>query len=103
MEIRITRGHALPVRVALAGEFDLATAPDLRASLDNLDGDIDVDCSDITFMDAACLGVFATLHTRCEEEGAKLVFIDVPPFALRLFEITGLDTHFNLRIEPGAQ
>ena len=103
MDIRITSNDASPVRVTLAGEFDLATAPDLRACFENLDGDIDIDCSGVTFMDASCLGAFATLHSRCEEEGSKLVFIDVPPLALRLFEITGLASHFHTRVERDSR
>ena len=86
-----------PTVVTLSGELDLATAPELRDRLASIEGDVEVDCSELQFVDAIGLGVFVSAHKRCDEQGWKLVLVEPSPMLLRLLGITGLDTTLHVR------
>jgi anti-anti-sigma factor len=86
-------------RWKLVGELDIATALTARARLRELDGDIEVDGSGLTFVDAAGANLFVELHRLCACRGAKLVLVNPSPCMERLFELCGLDEMFNVRFD----
>src|SRR5206468_3167697 len=75
---------------------------DVRPRFAELDGDVDVDCSGLHFIDASGLGVLAAARTACDDRGAKLVLVDPSPFLRRLLQLTDLDTVFHVRATPSA-
>jgi anti-sigma B factor antagonist len=72
--------------VRIAGELDLAGAPELEAVLDQLSGPVVVDCQDLSFVDAAGIGVFA----RAVRGNSDLVVRGVAPPVRRVFDVTGV-------------
>jgi anti-anti-sigma regulatory factor len=54
------------VSVPLCGELDMAAVPAVRHRLCGLDGDIDLDCSELTFIDAFVRRLFVAVHRACE-------------------------------------
>ena len=62
--------------VVLAGEIDLATAPELQARLESLidatTGDVAVDVARVTFLDSTGLHVIALVHRRLRDESRQL-------------------------------
>jgi len=52
--------------VRLAGELDGAVASELRDATRGLHGQVTVDIGELTFMDAAGLGVLAGIANRCQ-------------------------------------
>jgi anti-anti-sigma factor len=50
--------------VVLAGELDIATAPQLEATLATVSGAVDVDCRLLTFIDAAGIAVLLRASKR---------------------------------------
>ena len=91
-----------PTVVTPVGELDLATAPKLRDCLASIDGDIEVDCSRLDFVDAIGLGVFVFAHRRCDEHGWKFVLVQPSPLLLQLLGITGLDASIHVRFDGTA-
>jgi anti-anti-sigma factor len=87
-----------PVRVTLIGELDVTTAPLLRDCFARIDGDVDVDCSGLEFVDAHGLGVFVSARTRCEPNG-RFVLVEPASCLSRLLRITGLDASLEIRFE----
>src|SRR5579862_7268552 len=88
-----------PDRVRLVGELDLMGAPKLRACLARLACDIEVDCSGLTFIDAAGLGAFVEAHHACDARGVKLLLVDPPACMKRLLFLTELDALFHLQFD----
>jgi anti-sigma B factor antagonist len=86
-----------PTLVTLAGELDLATAPELRDCLASIDGDVELDCSRLEFVGAEGLGVFVSAHRRCDGQGWKFVLVEPSPLLLRLLRMTGLDASLHVR------
>ncbi|MGZ5310923.1 MAG: STAS domain-containing protein [Solirubrobacterales bacterium] len=87
-------GSGIPV-VAVSGEHDLNTAPDLRARLDEVieqGGPVVIDLSPATFVDSSILG--AILDARRRAQGAGIGFAvaqgDGAAAVTRVLEITGL-------------
>ena len=50
--------------VTVAGELDVATAPELAQALADADGQVTVDLSATTFADPAALGVLLSAHAN---------------------------------------
>ena len=85
-------------RLRLYGELDAAEVPRVRACLIRVDGDVALDCSGLTFIDAAGLRLFVELHTECQARGAKLLIINPSRCVIRLLGLTGLDS--ILTVQP---
>jgi anti-anti-sigma factor len=86
-----------PVLVTLVGELDISTAPLLRACFAHIDGDAEVDCSGLDFVDARGLGVFVSARARGDEPHGRFVLVEPARCLSRLLRITGLDATFEIR------
>lgn len=81
-----------PAVVRLTGELDLDGVPRFHSALAGLDGDVELDCSGLTFLDAAGLGAFLKAQETCAVRGSKLVLVDPSPAVDRLLRLVELDT-----------
>jgi anti-sigma B factor antagonist len=93
--------------VAVRGEIDLFTAPELKQRLtDAIEGGktrIVVDLSDTTFLDSTALGVLIGAVKRLRSrDGGALVIVNVDQNIAKTFEITGLDQIFTILAERDA-
>jgi anti-anti-sigma factor len=84
--------------VRVRGELDIATADQaftyLRDVVDNQDGPVLVNLSELTFCDAAGLGVLARVAGHARRSGRSLKLTAARPALLRIMHITGLDEAF---------
>jgi anti-sigma B factor antagonist len=58
------------------------------------------DLAAVTFMDSTAIGALVQLHNAANEDGKRLVLVSVAPRVLRVLEITGLDTVFDIAAAP---
>jgi anti-anti-sigma factor len=86
-----------PAVVRLMGELDLAGVPTLRSVLAGLDGDVELDCSGLDFIDGTGLWAVLQEHEACEARGGKLVLVDPSPAVDRLLGLVELDTVLLIR------
>jgi anti-sigma B factor antagonist len=86
-----------PGAVRLVGELDLAGVPVVQARLEGLNGNVELDCSGLTFIDSSGLGLFVAVHRACRARGAELMIVDPSPRVTQLLELTGLDTVLAVR------
>lgn len=76
--------------VAVSGEVDIAAAPSLAETLVQFaNGDVIVDLSDVTFMDASGLHALMAAQRHIERRKGRLVVQDASPVVRSVFEITG--------------
>jgi anti-sigma B factor antagonist len=89
------------VAVAVAGEIDLFTAPELKAALtDAVESGqtrIVVDLSATTFLDSTALGVLIGAVKRLRSRDGALTIVNQDATIAKTFEITGLDQIFTIR------
>ena len=86
-------------RLALVGELDAAGVPELEARLARCDGDVVLDCSRLTFVDASGLSLFLRARIACETRGVTFTLVEPSRRVLRLLSITGLDAVFLTSFE----
>ena len=86
--------------IALTGEVDLYTAPELKTQMleviANGAKDVVVDFTDTTFIDSTTLGVLVGGVKRLREKGGRLSIVCSDRNITKIFEITGLDRVFTI-------
>jgi anti-sigma B factor antagonist len=96
------------------GDVDIASAPAVRSSVIEALADgathIVIDLDEVDFLDSTGLGVLVGALKRARTRGGRLQVVCNQPRLRKVFEITGLDTVFDLQStvaaavasEPGA-
>ena len=86
--------------IALTGEVDLYTAPELKTQMLELIAngatEVVVDFTDTTFIDSTTLGVLVSGVKRLREKGGTLSIVCSDRNITKIFEITGLDRVFTI-------
>jgi anti-sigma B factor antagonist len=86
--------------ITVAGELHVTTAPDFSASLNDAitDGKTSVvlDMTDVAFIDSTGLSVLLNALRRVTRRDGRLALVCTNPTVLRLFEITRLDSTFDI-------
>src|SRR3954454_9200675 len=89
------------VIIAVAGEIDMATAPQLAASLqDYADTDVIVDLSRVGFLDSSGINVLVAAYKRLLERGHRLRTTGEPDHVLAVIKASGLDQYFHANDPP---
>ena len=87
--------------VAVDGELDIATAPDLQREVEPLWARplsvLTVDLERVDFMDSSGLRALNELRTRAEEHDVTFALFGVQPTVRRVLDITGMASFFELR------
>ena len=87
--------------VAVSGEIDLFTAPELKSALgEALESGhtrIVVDLTNTSFLDSTALGVLIGAVKRLRARDGVLTIVNTDPNIAKTFEITGLDQIFTIR------
>jgi anti-sigma B factor antagonist len=84
--------------VAVSGELDGHSAPQLEAVLADLDAgtELRIDVRGVDFVDSTGLRTLLLAQQRCEDAGGRLVLVGPSSALRRLLELTGLRTRFHL-------
>lgn|SRR3954449_5572684 len=86
--------------LAVSGEIDMATAPMLRERIHALIADqksnLVVDLDDVGFLDSTALGVLVGGLKRARTDGGEIRIACAQPRVRKVFEITRLDSAFDL-------
>jgi anti-anti-sigma factor len=78
------------VQLELIGELDVSTAPELARHVDEViaaQGDVRVDCSQLTFADSSGLDTLIRLAKALGAQERALVLTDVVPTVRRAIEV----------------
>lgn len=80
-------------RVTLRGDYDIWRRDELRAELERLDlsGDITLDMSRVTLVDAGCAAMLIGLQRRLQERtpNARVILLNAPRIVRRVLELCG--------------
>jgi anti-sigma B factor antagonist len=91
------------VLVAVDGELDLATAPQLREALatapEEGETEIILDLTRLEFIDSTGLSVLVMAFTRTRAAGGSIVLRNPSQSVMRILEITGLVSVFTVEHE----
>lgn len=102
LRIEVTAGD--PPTVALRGEVDPHTAPQLVEALDRLVDDgasgVRIECRELQFIDSSGLRVLVATYRRLGGRPRALVVTGASATLRRLLEVTGLDAHLTVEATP---
>jgi anti-anti-sigma factor len=94
------------VRLALTGELDIASAPQVEEALARVEagkpGLILVDLRGLEFMDSTGLRTLVGADARAREDGRRLAIVRGPEQVDRIFTVTRLNERLEIVDEPGA-
>ncbi len=79
--------------VALVGELDVSTAPELRQHADRIvdaDGDVWIDCANLTFADSSGLDAMLRLAQQLRKQQRRVMVSNVRPMVRRAMEVLQL-------------
>lgn len=89
------------VRLAVFGDVDAASAPELETCLSQAAdagcAEVELDFSGLEFIDSSGLSVLVMAHKQLRDSGIQLVIASPPPPARRIFDISGLDQVLIIR------
>jgi anti-anti-sigma factor len=93
------------VRLAVAGEVDLATAPQLGVQLlavmdAHRPAVVDVDLAAVGFLDCSGIGVLVAVRDTAEKVGYRVWISHPQPFVAKVLEAVGLLALFAAPIAP---
>ncbi len=92
--------------VNVSGEIHVSTAPRFRQALDDViargDATIVLDLSGVEFIDSTGLSVLLNGLRLVNQRGGAMALVCRNPTVLRLFQITSLDTTFDIFDDRGA-
>ena len=87
--------------IAVSGEIHVTTAPEFSTRLNDAIADgargVVIDMSGVEFIDSTGLSVLLNGLRRVTRADGKLALVVTNPTVLRLFEITKLDTTFDIQ------
>lgn len=101
MELDVaTERQGSACRIAVTGEIDVYTSPQLKqslvAALDEGCVDVVVDLEGVSFIDSSGLGVLVSGLRRVKERGGSMRIVCTREQVLKIFRITGLDKVFPI-------
>jgi anti-sigma B factor antagonist len=103
MSVRTRKVGEIPL-VALAGELDISTAPDVDRELTKIErqqpSTLVVDLRELTFIDSTGLRTILSADARFRQQGGRLVIVPGPPAVHRVFTISLLDQRLQFVDEP---
>jgi anti-sigma B factor antagonist len=94
LEVRVDGADDGVATVAVAGDLDLSTAPELERTLARIQGEgraVLLDMRGLSFMDSSGLRVILAADARARSNGTRLMLVAGPPGVQRVFELTLLD------------
>jgi anti-sigma B factor antagonist len=101
----LTNESGSRVEVAIQGELDLATSPQLEAELERVGG-LDgielavVDLRDLAFLDSTGLEAIMKFEARSRVAGVEVAVVRGPRAVERLFAVMQLDKRLRLVDDP---
>jgi anti-sigma B factor antagonist len=89
-------------RLRLVGELDFASAPELQDRLAGIEGDVELDCAGVTFIDCSGLMALEESQRACHAAGVRMYLVAPSRCVSTLVQLVGLDTLFAVRDGAGS-
>jgi len=95
MTFTVTTINAGALRLAIEGELDAVTVPELRKEIDRLTGTspkrVEIDLSSLRMVDSSGVGAIVSLYKRVRGQGGEVVVTGLRDQPLAIFRLLRLD------------
>ncbi len=92
-----------PTIITVDGELDFATVPGLLQRLNSVTGDVELDCSRLTFLDCNGLDALIGAHRGCEARGNTLTIRNLSGLCLRVLRMARAESLLHLVWTDGPE
>jgi anti-anti-sigma factor len=96
--------HGDRLVLSIAGEFDITCEPlwtqQIQAACDSSPALLALDLAGVTFIDSSGLRLLIVARNAADDAQVPLRLSNIPPPVARVFELTGLLTHFDADDSP---
>lgn len=104
-QLDVTRSSPARMLVTVAGDIDLATAPELGDRLlsvlrEHAPAILDVDLAGVAFLDCAGISALITARNAAVSAGSQLWIVHPQPFVRRVLDVTGLLGVLTAPVDP---
>jgi anti-sigma B factor antagonist len=93
--VSISLTDAGVLRLAIAGELDVVTVPDLRLEFEKMlsrrPTRVEVDLSSLRMLDSSGVGALVSLYKRVRAQGGEVVMVGLRDQPLAIFRLLRLD------------
>ncbi len=100
MDIEINESNDA-VNIIVTGDIEMMSIKDFKTKLlnvgENVDKDIDIDLSNVDYIDSSGVGVLISLLKRQKTKGKTLNISKVSPKVLNVLKLSSLSDVFNLQ------
>jgi anti-anti-sigma factor len=86
-------------RFRLVGELDAVAVGAVQDRLRRLGGDVEFECSEVTFVDSCSLHLLIAVREACEAGGGSLVVVNPSRCLVRLLALSGLSAMLVTRVD----
>ena len=86
-------------RFRLVGELDAVAVGAVQERLSRLGGDVEFECSEVTFIDSCGLHLLIAVRDACEAGGGSLVVVNPSRCLVRLLALSGLSAMLVTRVD----
>jgi anti-sigma B factor antagonist len=83
-------------QIIVAGEIDASTVGQLASKLTDMEGDIHLDMSAVSFIDSSGIRALVVAHQRAEERSNRMTIGEPSASVRRLFQLSSLDDYFHV-------
>ena len=90
-------------RFRLVGELDALAVRAVEDRLRRLGGDVEFECSEVTFIDSCGLHLLLAVRDACEAGGGSLVVVNPSRCLVRLLALSGLSAMLVTRVDGSWQ
>ena len=101
MDIRINETNDV-VTIAVSGDIEMMSIKDFKTKLfevgENTYKDVDIDLSNVEYIDSSGVGVLITLLKRQKSKGKTLNISKVSPKVMNVLKLSSLSDVFNLSV-----
>ena len=86
-------------RFRLVGELDTVSVGAVRDRFVRLGGDVELECSEVSFIGSSGLQLLLAIRAACEAGGGHLVLVNPSRCVVRLLALSGLNVVFTTRVD----
>ena len=94
------------IRIVLAGELDISSAPRAEEEIERLESGhppvLVLDLRGLAFMDSTGLRLIVGADVRAREQGRRLAIVRGPDVVQRIFRVTRLDERLEMVDDPAG-
>lgn len=83
--------------VKICGNFDTSRAEEVKSVLENINGSVKVDMSELDFISSSGIGIMVMTYQRLKTKGENIYLVNLNENIKKVFKVSLLDKVFDIK------